>query len=129
MTEIGPYALGDSLRLRCVSKQGRPLANVTWWSNNSVLIDNSFETQSEGSEAENVINDLEITKLDRYHNEVILTCRASNDIQVPPADASVQSRMHCKYKKADNLLDVIPIGPEGYLVHNYVYCKLSKYLL
>ena len=93
--------------------QGRPPANITWWRDNAVLIDNSFETQSEGYEAEIVINDLEIAKLDRYHNGVILTCQAKNDIQVPPANSSVQIRMHCKYK----------IGRQT------TYCKIQKYLL
>ena len=102
MTEIGPYTLGDSLRLRCVSKHGRPLANVTWWRDNSVLIDDSFETFSEGAEEENVINDLVIAKLDRYHNGVTLTCRAFNDIQVPPADASIKIRMRCKLNYANS---------------------------
>ena len=78
--------------------QGRPPANVTWFRDNVVLIDDSFESQNEGPEAETVINDLQIAKLDRYHNGVILTCQAKNDIQVAPASSSVQIRMHCKYK-------------------------------
>ena len=116
MTEIGPYTLGDSLRLRCVSTRGRPLANVTWWRDNSVLIDDSFETSTfnEGtSEAENVINDLAIANLDRYHNGVTLTCRASNDIKVPPADASIKIRMQCK--------KTIPPGYPKYLLCSTYY--------
>ena len=95
-TQIGPYTLGDTLRLRCMSTQGRPLPNVTWWRDNAVLIDDSFETQL-GSQSENVINDLVISNLDRYHNGVSLTCRASNDLKVPPASAAVKVRMHCKW--------------------------------
>ena len=79
-----------------MSTQGRPLPNVTWWRDNAVLIDDSFETQ-QGSQSENVINDLVISKLDRYHNGVSLTCRASNDLKVPPASASVKVRMHCEW--------------------------------
>jgi len=34
---IGPYKLGESVVLRCISKGGHPLPNVTWWKDNSVL--------------------------------------------------------------------------------------------
>ena len=34
---IGPYKLGESVVLRCVSRGGQPLPNVTWWKDNSVL--------------------------------------------------------------------------------------------
>jgi hypothetical protein len=34
---IGPYKLGESVVLRCVSRGGQPLPNVTWWKDNSLL--------------------------------------------------------------------------------------------
>ena len=34
---IGPYKLGETVVLRCVSRGGHPLPNVTWWKDNSVL--------------------------------------------------------------------------------------------
>ena len=37
IASIGPYKLGESVVLRCISKGGHPLPNVTWWKDNSVL--------------------------------------------------------------------------------------------
>lgn len=34
---VGPYKLGESVVLRCISRGGHPLPNVTWWKDNSVL--------------------------------------------------------------------------------------------
>ena len=34
---IGPYKLGEDVVLRCISRGGQPLPNVTWWKDNSLL--------------------------------------------------------------------------------------------
>lgn len=34
---IGPYKLGEDVVLRCLSRGGQPLPNVTWWKDNSLL--------------------------------------------------------------------------------------------
>ena len=98
---IGPFTLGDSLRLRCMSTRGRPLPNVTWWRDNSILLDSSFQFASLGNNVqaddEVAINDLLINNLERRHNGAILTCRAVNNILAPIATASVRITMHCKY--------------------------------
>ena len=96
--EIGPFTLGDFLKLRCVSTRGRPSPNVTWWRDNAFLIDGSFQSHKidEGRGDEVVINDLEIRNLERHHNGAILTCRAVNNIMAPAAVASVKILMHCK---------------------------------
>ena len=98
VTEIGPFTLGDTLKLRCVSTEGRPAPNVTWWRDNAALMDATFKTHVFESGAQNVINDLEILNLDRQHNGAILTCRAVNDIHAPAAVTSVKILMHCKYE-------------------------------
>ena len=36
-TKIGPYKLGEDVILRCISRGGQPLPNVTWWKDNSLL--------------------------------------------------------------------------------------------
>ena len=99
MIEIGPFTLGDFLRLRCVSTRGHPSPNVTWWRDNAFLMDSSFQmVDGIGGAADErvVINDLEIRNLERHHNGAILTCRAVNNIMAPAAIASVKILMHCK---------------------------------
>ena len=97
--EIGPFTLGDFLKLRCVSTRGRPSPNVTWWRDNAFLMDSSFQMVdgiSGAADERVVINDLEIRNLERHHNGAILTCRAVNNIMAPAAVASVKILMHCK---------------------------------
>ena len=38
---IGPYKLGENIILRCVSRGGQPLPNVSWWRDN-VMLGNVF---------------------------------------------------------------------------------------
>lgn len=95
VTDIGPYTLGESVKLRCLSTRGRPSPNVTWWRDNAVLIDESFDSHLvDGDDV--VINDLELHGLQRQHRDSILTCKAVNNILSPPAVASVKILMHCK---------------------------------
>ena len=97
--EIGPFTLGDFLKLRCVSTRGRPSPNVTWWRDNAFLMDGTFQLLDGAAKDDEkvVINDLEIRNLERHHNGAILTCRAVNNIMAPAAVVSVKILMHCKY--------------------------------
>ena len=67
------------------------MPNVTWWRDNKILMDASFNGGTD-----EVINDLEIVKLERLHNGAILSCRVVNNILAPVAVASVKILMHCK---------------------------------
>ena len=40
--KLGPYEIGDDVRLRCEAYGGRPLAKVTWWRDHA-LLDDSFQ--------------------------------------------------------------------------------------
>ena len=42
--KLGPYEVGDDVRLRCEAVGGRPLAKVTWWRDHA-LLDDSFDVE------------------------------------------------------------------------------------
>ena len=42
--KLGPYEIGDDVRLRCEAYGGRPLAKVTWWRDHA-LLDDSFQVE------------------------------------------------------------------------------------
>ena len=42
--KLGPYQIGEDVRLRCEAVGGRPLARVTWWRDHA-LLDDSFQVE------------------------------------------------------------------------------------
>lgn len=91
--KLGPYHLGDTLKLRCEALGGRPHAEVTWWRDHA-LLDNSFKTEDRGNKA---VNDLVIQNLQREDLHTIFTCQASNNNISVPLSTSVKLDMNCKW--------------------------------
>ena len=58
--KIGPYKLGEDVVLRCISRGGQPLPNVTWWKDNSLLgnflIVNQWQFQKFLSQERNIFH-------------------------------------------------------------------------
>lgn len=81
--------INDTLRLKCISEGGNPLAHVVWYKNNKE-IDQSYATGQNKAE-----NDL-ILKVQSSDNDAIFKCEASNVATVKPLDASFKLTVHCK---------------------------------
>ncbi|XP_037081011.1 synaptogenesis protein syg-2-like [Pollicipes pollicipes] len=92
----GPYKEGDTARLICEVKGGRPPPNVTWWLEGS-LVDSSWR-----HDAGVTRNTLEVTGLRRADLANLYTCMAGNtplrphkaaaarlDISFPPVDVRI----------------------------------------
>jgi len=92
--KLGPYKVGDTIRLRCVALGGRPLPRVTWWRDHA-LLDDSFKRFGDFK----VENELIIYELKREDLHSILTCQASNNNISVPVSTSVKLDMNCKSKR------------------------------
>ena len=92
--KLGPYNLGDTVKLRCVSLGGQPLPKVTWWRDHALLDSRDNSLASFKTENELILKDL---KRDDLHS--ILTCQASNNNISVPVSTSVKLDMNCKYSK------------------------------
>ena len=90
--KLGPYNLGDTVKLRCVSLGGRPLPKVTWWRDHALLDASDRRLGSFKTENELVLKDL---KREDLHS--ILTCQATNNNFSVPVSTSVKLDMNCKY--------------------------------
>ncbi len=89
--KLGPYRLGDSLRLRCEALGGRPRPEVTWWRDHA-LLDGTFESEGEHK----VVNELVIDDLKREDLHTIFTCQAANNNLSVPLSTSVKLDMNCE---------------------------------
>lgn len=87
--KLGPYRIGDTVRLRCLSLGGRPLPKVTWWRDHALLDASDSSTSSFKTENELVLTDL---KRDDLHS--ILTCQAANNNISVPVSTSVKLDMN-----------------------------------
>ena len=89
--KLGPYKVGDTVRLRCTALGGRPLPRVTWWRDHA-LLDDSFKRFGDFK----VENELILYELKREDLHSILTCQASNNNISVPVSTSVKLDMNCE---------------------------------
>ena len=106
---VGPYHLGETAVLRCVSQAGVPPANLSWWvvrngGEGDILLDDSCYFPHRASRPSMVVNDLVVRDLQRSHLGQTLACKANNNPKTQPAVASVTIDMTCKLK--DNFTHV-----------------------
>ena len=90
--KLGPYRIGDTVRLRCDALGGRPQPVVTWWRDHALMAD-TFSTLPGGYKVE---NELVISDLRRSDLHSILTCQAANNNISVPVSTSVKLDMNCK---------------------------------
>ncbi|GAB1610364.1 nephrin-like isoform X2 [Argonauta hians] len=84
--------INDTLRLKCISEGGNPLAHIVWYKNNNE-IDQSYATGQNKAE-----NDL-ILNVQSSDNDAIFKCEASNVATVKPLVASFKLTVHFAPKK------------------------------
>ena len=89
--KLGPFKVGETIRLRCAALGGRPLPRVTWWRDHA-LLDDSFKRYGDFK----VENELILYELKREDLHSILTCQASNNNISVPVSTSVKLDMNCK---------------------------------
>ncbi|XP_071512239.1 B-cell receptor CD22-like [Panulirus ornatus] len=96
---LGPYYTGQTILISCISLDGSPLPNLTWWKNNNI-VNSEWEVTGPGQ----VQSDLEISQVTReWHNQT-LTCTASNTRLASPVAVSVLIQLYC-----------FPVAAMGYL--------------
>ncbi|KAJ2952787.1 hypothetical protein O0L34_g7146 [Tuta absoluta] len=86
---VGPYYVGDWVRLYCVAFGGNPLANVTWWSDQRKLKDTTTQLS-----AQRIRGDLEYGPLRREDHGMVLTCTAANNHITLPLAIDVVVNMY-----------------------------------
>ena len=89
--KLGPYQIGDSVKVECVVLGGQPSPAVTWWRDHQI-VDDSFDQVSQFK----VRNILSIPSLRRSDLHSILTCQARNNKESVPVSTSVKLDMTCK---------------------------------
>ena len=92
--KLGPYRIGETVRIRCDALGGRPQPVVTWWRDHA-LMDDSYQMLG----GYKVTNELVIDNLKRSDLHSILTCQAANNNISVPVSTSVKLDMNCKQKK------------------------------
>ncbi len=94
---VGPYLLGETVVLKCISSGGAPSPELTWWVDGQ-LRDSTFEETYAGT----VQNTLTLRKVRRGDLGRHLTCQAKNNDLSMPERAKVTIDLKCElFKHAD----------------------------
>ena len=96
--KLGPYKIGDSVKITCEVLGGNPSPSVTWWQDHH-LVDNTFSTDSKYK----VKNSLVIKDIQREHLHSIFTCQAANNNLSVPVSTSVKLDMTCNTQSFESL--------------------------
>lgn len=89
--KLGPFRIGETVRLRCDALGGKPQPQVTWWRDHA-LLDDSYHSVG-GYKVE---NELVLRDLDRSDLDSIITCQAANNNISVPISTSVKLDMSCE---------------------------------
>ncbi|CAK1552083.1 unnamed protein product [Leptosia nina] len=86
---IGPFYVGDTIHLFCVSFGGKPQPNLSWWSEQRRLKDSSTPLSEQ-----RVRSDLRFGPLSREHHGRVFTCFAKNNDKTPPLSIDISIDMY-----------------------------------
>ena len=88
---LGPYKIGQTLRVKCEVVGGKPIPQVTWWKDHKMVddtIDEVFDYK--------VTNELILVNLTKLDQNSLLTCKTSNHVTQGDLMTSVKLQMTCK---------------------------------
>ena len=88
--KLGPYKIGQSVKITCEVLGGRPSPSVTWWRDHH-LVDEDFSTDTQYK----VSNQMTIKNIQRADLHSIFTCQASNNNVSVPVSTSVKLDITC----------------------------------
>ncbi|CAM1308475.1 Uncharacterised protein r2_g1842 [Pycnogonum litorale] len=88
---IGPFNEGDSLRLPCSVKKGRPTPSLIW-----LMYDRPIDQKYTVTKERLVKNELVLHKLDRSYVDARLTCQASNNNITKPSTSHILLNLNLK---------------------------------
>ncbi|CAG9783702.1 unnamed protein product [Diatraea saccharalis] len=86
---IGPYFVGDTVHLFCISFGGKPQPSLSWWIEKRLLKETSTPLS-----LERVRSDVMYGPLEREDHGLVLTCYASNNKHTRPLAIDVTINMH-----------------------------------
>ncbi|KAL4703017.1 hypothetical protein ACJJTC_010003 [Scirpophaga incertulas] len=86
---IGPYYVGDTVHLFCVSFGGRPQPTLSWWIEKRLLKETSMQLSEQ-----RVRSDVMYGPLEREDHGMVLSCYATNNNKTKPISIDVTINMY-----------------------------------